>query len=85
MANELASVVRTEMDKRGWSFRQTAAKAGISTTALFKIIDGQTTRPSYDTLQKLAKAFKLESPDVFFGRSVLRCEQDGGGDSDPAA
>lgn len=75
------------MEKREWSLRKTAKRAGMSAAALSKIVRGEAKHPRMDSLEGLAQAFGLESVDIFFGMGVRKSVpiEKGGGDHDPAA
>ncbi len=55
----LADFVRHRIETKGWSIRQTAAKAGISPLALSNLLRGLVV-PRVETLQKLAPILNVE-------------------------
>lgn len=61
--------LHTEMEKRGWSVRQTARAGGISHTPLSYALNGD--QPSYDTCAALATAFGIPREEVLILAGLL--------------
>ena len=56
--NKFAEWVQTELDKRHWSQSDLARSAGLSRAVINKLLNGKT-YPQPETLQAIARAFKL--------------------------
>jgi len=70
MNNELARWLASELEKRGWSIRETARRAGLSHTPIANILANRT-NPGLDVLVKLADALGKSREDVFRMAGIL--------------
>ncbi len=60
---DLGARVHELRTERGWSLDATSARSGLSRSSLFKIEKGQMS-PTFDALQKLARGFALDLPQL---------------------
>ncbi len=58
---QIGIVVRTEMERRGWSQGQLAAKATLSQPVISDLVAGRTSDPRSETLVKICAAFEWSS------------------------
>lgn len=52
-------LVKQEMERRGWSESELAREAGLSRQAVNFLLSGRTKSPSIDTINNIARAFRL--------------------------
>ncbi len=64
--NQLASCVAALREQRKWSVTETARRAGLSTSMLWKVENGQASM-TYEKLVALADAFGVEIGELFSG------------------
>jgi transcriptional regulator with XRE-family HTH domain len=60
--------LRDARTARGWTQDELAEKSGIDQTTISGLEVGRSTRPSFDTVQKLARALKLRPEQLVFGQ-----------------
>lgn len=59
MPTALAEYLQTQVKQRGWTQRYLEDITGISKTALLSIMSGETSVPKLESLDKLAKVFRV--------------------------
>ena len=57
--------VRHYFDKQGWKQLELAGVTGIAQPSIHKILTGETTRVDFNTLARLAEAFRVHPGDLF--------------------
>lgn len=62
--NPLGDWIKREMVHRQWTLRNVALKADLGPPTVFRTLHGKT-RPTPETLEKLATAFRVD-PDLLF-------------------
>jgi transcriptional regulator with XRE-family HTH domain len=55
----LANFLRDEMNKRGWSQKDLAAKSGVPESTLSNLLNNKTEEPGLATLTRLSTAFEV--------------------------
>jgi transcriptional regulator with XRE-family HTH domain len=59
--------LKTARERRGWTQKALALKAGVDTSIISRIESGATTNPSYSTVCKLESALRLRRGTLEFG------------------
>ena len=62
-----------EMERRGWSLRQTAQRLGVSDTIMTQIVNGQMS-PGADFCQRIALVFHLPPEEVLSRAGLVPLE-----------
>jgi len=68
--DKFAEWVNSEVERRGWSFRETARRAGLSATAVSQVVGGQA-NPGLDFCIGLARALKIPPEQVLRRAGLL--------------
>lgn len=63
MSDTLATWLNTEVNRRGWTLRGVAKKAGVSHTTIYKIANSER-KPKAETCRALAIVFGLDPAEV---------------------
>lgn len=55
----LATLIKAEQERRGWSLRQLADKCGLATSVLHRIVTNSSEEPRMSTLAAISEALEL--------------------------
>ena len=68
--DDFVAWLNAEMEKQGWSLRQTARRTGVSHTTMTNIVNRQT-RPSADFCRRIALVFHAPPEEVLCRAGIL--------------
>ncbi|MHB0938844.1 MAG: LexA family protein [Armatimonadota bacterium] len=67
----VGELIQTEMDKRGWSYRQLAQYSGVTAGGIHKVVSGKTPKPSAEFLRKIAEGLHVDVTPLLVAAGIL--------------
>lgn len=61
---DIAEVIQTEMDKRGWDVPKLALKSEVPPQTIYRIVNREVKSPNIKTITALAKAFGISEAQI---------------------